>query len=53
MYYSPKLVAITETWCNESVIDSLDNYKLYRNDRKSGRGGDVLLYIQWNVDYPN
>jgi len=52
LQYSPKLVAITETWCNESVIDSeihLDNYKLYRNDRKSGRGGGVLLYIHCSL----
>ena len=33
----------------DNVEDNLDNYILYKNDRKSGPHGGVLLYIQYIV----
>ena len=54
LQHSPKIVAITESWCNETVNDSeihLDNYKTYRNDKQSGRGGGVLLYIHCSLNF--
>ena len=54
LQYSPKIVAITESWCNETVNGSeihLDNYKVYRNDKQSGRGGGVLLYIHCSLNF--
>ncbi|RMC14259.1 hypothetical protein DUI87_09350 [Hirundo rustica rustica] len=42
------VVAITETWWDESHgwSTALDGYKLFRRDRKGGRGGGVALYIK-------
>jgi len=38
------LVAITETWCDNShdwyVV--MDGYRLFRKDRPTGRGGELL-----------
>ena len=54
LQHSPKIVAITKSWCNETVKDSeihLVNYKTYRNDKQSGRGGDVLLYIHCSLNF--
>ena len=54
LQHSPKIIAITESWCNESINDSeihLDNYKVYRSDKQSGRGGGVLLYIHCSLNF--
>ena len=45
--YSPDVVCITETWLNESVLDSevcIANYQLVRLDRDR-HGGGIALYI--------
>ena len=42
------IIAITETWCKDSIGDAeicLQNYVLYRCDRRNTTGGGVLLYI--------
>ena len=44
----PKIIAITESWCNESIGDAeicLHDYGLYRYDRCNTTGGRVLLYV--------
>ena len=54
LQHSLKIVAITEIWCNETVNESeihLDNYKVYRNDKQSGRGGGILLYIHCSLNF--
>ena len=46
--YKPDIIAITETWCASSVDDaevSLNDYNLYRCDRKGTTGGGVLMYV--------
>ena len=46
--WKPKIIGITESWCDDSVLDSelsLDGYTLHREDKKSGKIGGVLLYI--------
>ena len=40
----PKIIAITESWYNESII-CLHDYVLYRCDRCNTTGGGVLLYV--------
>ena len=45
----PNILAITESWGKEEIVDgeiSLPGYTLFRKDRKDGRkGGGVLLYV--------
>ena len=44
----PMIIAITETWCKDSIGDAeicLPNYVLYRCDRCNTIGGGVLLHI--------
>ena len=44
----PKIIAITETWCKDSIGDAkicLLNYVLYRYDRCNTISGGVMLYI--------
>ena len=47
---SPDIIGITESWCNERVLEAemeLVGYNLFREDRKGGmRGGGVLLYVK-------
>ena len=46
--WKPKIIAVTESWCDSSVLDSevsLDNYTLFRNDKVLGGCGGVLLYV--------
>ena len=49
----PAVVAITETWFNDTVNDNLvvdnRNYSVYRTDRATKRGGGVCLLINNNV----
>ena len=50
--YKPKIIAITETWCKESIGDAevhLQDYVLYRCDRSSTIGGGVLLYVHQSL----
>ena len=47
-HYNPSLIAVTESWANCTIPDSvytLLGYSLYRNDRKNQAGGGVLLYV--------
>ena len=46
--WKPKIIGITESWCDDSILDSelsLEGYTLHREDKKSGKVGGVLLYI--------
>ena len=46
--HSPLIVGIAESWCTSSVGDAelhLNGYNLFRDDRPSGIGGGVLLYV--------
>jgi hypothetical protein len=46
--YKPSIVAITETWLDESIPTSFfcpHNYVAYRNDRESSKGGGALLMV--------
>ena len=56
--WKPKIIGVSESWSEASVLDSeisLPDYTLFREDRKSGTIGGVLLYMyikifkQWNV----
>ena len=40
-------IGITETWLhhNSPNLFNIDNYKLFRSDRKTGRGGGVAIYM--------
>nr|CAH7729132.1 unnamed protein product [Callosobruchus chinensis] len=43
------IFCITETWISPDITDSMlkiENYKLYRADRRVGRGGGVCMYIK-------
>ena len=47
-HHHPKIIGITESWCNENIQDAeikLNDYSVYRRDRQSGKGGGVILYI--------
>ena len=44
----PKIIAITETWCRDSIGDAevqLPNYVLHRCDGRNIIGGGVMLYV--------
>ena len=46
---SPDIIALTETWLNENIADSvcdLTDYSTVRKDRMSGSGGGILLYVR-------
>ena len=46
--HSPDCVAVTETWLNKTIPDSIlfiPNYSLFRVDRPDRIGGGVCLYI--------
>lgn len=43
-----KIIAITESWCTDSIYDAeihIPDYIVFRKDRESRVGGGVLLYI--------
>ena len=46
----PDVIGITESWCNDRVLEAelaMDGYDLFRSDRGGGlRGGGVLLYAR-------
>ena len=45
---SPYCIAITETWLNDCITDAfldIQNYVLYRADRRGRSGGGVCLYL--------
>jgi ribonucleases P/MRP protein subunit RPP40 len=48
--HKPDVIGITESWCNEDILDSeigLDGFEIFRADRSTGnRGGGILLYIR-------
>lgn len=42
------ILAITETWLDSSIADTLvaiQNFTLYRRDRGTGRGGGICFYV--------
>ena len=46
--YRLKIIGIAETCCSDSIYDSelhLEGFNLFRNDRSSGMGGGVMLYV--------
>ena len=48
----PKIIAITESWCNNLISDAeiqLDGYNMYRHDRNTTSGGGVLLNINQSL----
>ena len=48
----PKIIAITESWCNNLISDTeiqLDGYNMYRHDRNTTSGGGVLLHINQSL----
>jgi len=50
--HSPQFIGIAESWCTSYVCDAelhLQRYSLFHNDRQSGVGGGVLLYISENL----
>ena len=45
----PDLLAVTETWLSDFVLDAelqVPGYNFFRKDRKGRRGGGVLLFIK-------
>ena len=45
----PHIIGITETWCNQSILDSevaIEDYSMFRLDKGTvtGTGGGVILY---------
>ncbi|VDP61099.1 unnamed protein product, partial [Schistosoma mattheei] len=44
----PSFILTTETWCSQAVCDSelnIQNYRLYRCDRETKRGGGCIIYV--------
>ena len=48
----PHAIAISETWFNTETIGNYEikGYSMFRRDRKSGRGGGVILYVRSNLN---
>ena len=47
-FYKPSFVAITETWANKNIPDSIfaiDGYNLFRKDRIGNKGGGIMLFV--------
>ncbi|VDO82494.1 unnamed protein product, partial [Schistosoma mattheei] len=43
----PSFILITETWCSQAVSNSelnIQNYRIYRCDRETKRGGGCIIY---------
>ena len=43
------IVAAVESWTTDDLRDSelyLDGYDMYREDKKPGKGGGILLYVK-------
>lgn len=52
--YSPHVVAITETWLHDGVLDcefTPPGYVAVRNDRSRGKGGGVALLIRSDIKF--
>jgi hypothetical protein len=48
----PDIIIATETWLDPSITDNQvfpDNFKLWRNDRKTGTGGGVLIAVKDSI----
>ena len=46
----PHIIGITESWCNQSILDSevaIEGYSMFRLDKDTvtGKGGGVILYV--------
>ncbi|XP_050514926.1 uncharacterized protein LOC126890122 [Diabrotica virgifera virgifera] len=49
---NPQIILITETWLTSNDLDSLyniDNYSLYRCDRRNRRGGGTCIYLSSEI----
>ena len=45
-----QVVLVSETWFDDSSVVNMPNYKPFRVDRKSGRGGGVCIYVRDSLD---
>jgi hypothetical protein len=48
----PDIIAITETWLNKDILDSvcsISSYSVVRKGRQNALGGGVMLYIRNNL----
>jgi len=48
LQYCPQIIGIAESWCTGDVGNAelhLQGYDLFHNDRSSGVGGGVMLYV--------
>ncbi|XP_065672125.1 uncharacterized protein LOC136089952 [Hydra vulgaris] len=46
----PNIIGVTETWFSETSITCVENFCLYRSDRKDGRvGGGVCIYVNSEI----
>jgi len=46
------LIGITESWTNDGINDaeiSIDDFNIFRKDRKGYKGGGLLLYVRNNL----
>ena len=46
---NPCCILITETWCTSDISNLcliLDGYNIYRNDRKTTKGGGCIIYVR-------
>lgn len=51
---NPDIIAVTETWLNIEIADSvcsLPSYSIIRRDRINGLGGGVMLYVRNGLYY--
>ena len=49
---SPSVVAITETWLSPNITNdaiSINNYHVYRKDRRLHLGGGIMLYVHNDI----
>jgi len=47
------VIGIAETWATDNVNDaelSIEGYTLYRHDRKEGKGGGLIMYIEKGIE---
>lgn len=52
--FCPDIIALTETWLNENITNSVCNitgYSIVRHDRLHGSGGGILLYIKNDLQF--
>lgn len=50
---NPDIIMITETWAKEEINDAelkLEDYEIFRNDRKHAKGGGCLIYCKSSIN---